>query len=50
VVGQADGIGRKRARDQEIAADDLVTVDELRTRLTELDETYSTSECDLKTL
>lgn len=43
-------LDRKRARYQETAADDLVTVDELRARLTELDEAYSTSECDLKTL
>ena len=43
-------LDRKRARYQEMAADDLVTFDELRARLTELDEAYSISQRDQKTL
>jgi chromosome segregation ATPase len=43
-------LDRKRARYQEMAADDLITFDELRVRLTELDETRGIAERELKTL
>ena len=41
---------RKRARYQEMAADDLITFDELRIRLSELDNTCSMAERELKAL
>jgi hypothetical protein len=41
---------RKRARYQEMAADDLITFDELRIRLSELANTCSIAERELKTL
>jgi len=41
---------RKRARYQEMAADDLITFDELRARLAELDNTCSIAERELEAL
>ena len=41
---------RKRARYQEMAATDLITFDELRARLAELDDTRSIAERELETL
>ena len=43
-------VDRKRARYQEMAADDLITFDELRARLTELDDTRRIAERELETL
>jgi hypothetical protein len=43
-------VERKRARYQEMAASDLITFDELRARLLELDETRETAEHELKTI
>ena len=43
-------VDRKRARYQEMAADDLITFDELRARLTELDDTRSIAERELEAL
>jgi site-specific DNA recombinase len=40
-------VERKRARYQEMAAADLISFDELRTRLLELDETRESAECEL---
>ena len=42
--------GRKRARYQKMAAADLITFDELRSALAQLDEARKTAECDLGTL
>jgi hypothetical protein len=44
------GAERKRARYQEMAADGLITFDELRARLAELDGTRSIAERGLETL
>jgi hypothetical protein len=44
------GAEHKRARYQEMAADDLITFDELRARLAELDGTRSIAERGLETL
>ena len=41
-------VDRQRARYQEMAADDLITFDELRARLTELDDTRSIAERELE--
>jgi hypothetical protein len=43
-------VDRKRARYQEMAADDLITFDELRARLAELDNTRSVAERELQAL
>jgi DNA repair ATPase RecN len=43
-------VDRKRTRYQEMAADDLITFDELRARLTELDETRAIAERELEAL
>jgi hypothetical protein len=43
-------IDRRRGRYQEMAADDLITFDELRARLLELDERRTTAEQELKAL
>jgi hypothetical protein len=43
-------VGRKRARYQEMAAEDLIGFDELRARIAELDETRRTAERELRTL
>ena len=43
-------VERKRARYQEMAASELITFDELRTRLLELEETHKTAEHELKTI
>jgi hypothetical protein len=43
-------VDRKRARYQEMAAADLITFDELRTRLTELDDTRKIAERELEVL
>jgi chromosome segregation ATPase len=43
-------VDRKRARYQEMAADDLITFDELRARLAELDSTRSVAERELQAL
>jgi hypothetical protein len=43
-------IDRRRTRYQEMAADDLITFDELRARLLELDERRITAEQELKAL
>jgi hypothetical protein len=43
-------VERKRARYQDMAASDLITFDELRARLLELDETRKTAEHELKTI
>jgi hypothetical protein len=43
-------VGRKRARYQEMAAGDLITFDELRTKLTELDEVRNTATHELEAL
>jgi hypothetical protein len=43
-------VDRKRARYQEMAAVDLITFDELRVRLAELDDTRSIAERELETL
>jgi hypothetical protein len=40
-------VDRKRARYQEMAADDLITLDELRARLAELEETRGIAEHEL---
>ena len=44
------GAERKRARYQEMAADGLITFDELKVRLAELDNTRSTAERELEAL
>ncbi len=43
-------LDHKRARYQEMAADDLITFDELRSRLTELEETRRTAQRELEAL
>jgi DNA repair ATPase RecN len=43
-------VDRKRVRYQEMAAADLITFDELRARLEELDEIHKTAERELKVL
>jgi site-specific DNA recombinase len=43
-------VDRKRARYQEMAADDLITFNELRARLAELDDARKTAECELDAL
>jgi len=43
-------VDRKRVRYQEMAAADLITFDELRTKLQELDQIRKTAECELKVL
>jgi DNA repair exonuclease SbcCD ATPase subunit len=43
-------VERKRARYQEMAADDLITFDELRSRLSELEETRTIAERELEAL
>jgi DNA repair ATPase RecN len=43
-------VERKRARYQEMAADDLITFEELRFRLSELDSTRAAAERELETL
>jgi hypothetical protein len=43
-------IDRRRRRYQEMAADDLITFDELRARLVELDDRRTTAEQELKAL
>jgi hypothetical protein len=49
-LGKLAGAERKRARYQEMAADDLITFDELKVRLAELDNTRSTAERELEAL
>ena len=43
-------VGRKRARYQEMAASDLITLDELRSRLVELAETRAMAEREINNL
>jgi glutamate synthase domain-containing protein 3 len=43
-------VDRKRARYQEMAADDLITFDELRARLAELDDTRTIAKRELRAL
>jgi DNA repair exonuclease SbcCD ATPase subunit len=43
-------VERKRARYQEMAADDLITFEELRFKLSELDSTRTTAERELEAL
>lgn len=43
-------VDRKRARYQEMAADDLLTLDELRSRLSDLDSTRAIAEKELEAL
>jgi site-specific DNA recombinase len=43
-------VDRRRARYQEMAADDIISFDELRARLTELDDTRKTAERELEAL
>jgi chromosome segregation ATPase len=43
-------VSRKRARYQELAAEDLIGFDELKARITELEETRTTAERELRAL
>jgi hypothetical protein len=43
-------VDRKRARYQEMAAEDLIDLDELRARLADLDETRRTADLELRDL
>ena len=43
-------VDRRRTRYQEMAADDLISFDELRAKLTELDDTRRTAEQELTAL
>ena len=47
---KVDEVDRKRARYQEMAADDLLTLDELRARLSDLDSTRAIAEKELEAL
>ena len=49
-LGKLAEVGRRRARYQEMAADDLISLDELRAKLAELEETRTLAEQELGNL